>query len=84
MNWLLTHCATEAFCSALQRDSVVQSTWLYCPDFLQSQSMYKQLILSCLSMALCCAAGSRGLPLNVPYYQADNDVAMAETVVRRH
>eukprot|EP00961_Rhodomonas_salina_P098390 1324068-Rhodomonas_salina.2 len=51
--------------------------------YLSHLSRTVQRFLSRLSLALCRAAGSRGLPANAPHYQPDHDTAEAETAPPR-
>eukprot|EP00961_Rhodomonas_salina_P034486 464468-Rhodomonas_salina.2 len=47
------------------------------PQFIQLRSRFEHRTTVRLSLALCRAGGSRGLPASAPHYRADADLVQA-------
>eukprot|EP00961_Rhodomonas_salina_P084400 1133898-Rhodomonas_salina.1 len=58
-------------------DTVSPTSGQYCPQFLQLRSSFEHRNLARLSLALCRAGSSRGLPASVPHYRAEADLIKA-------
>eukprot|EP00961_Rhodomonas_salina_P267542 3615029-Rhodomonas_salina.1 len=58
-------------------DTVSPATGKYSPQFLQHRSRLEHRNTARLSLALCRAGGSRGLPASTPHYRADADLLEA-------
>eukprot|EP00961_Rhodomonas_salina_P199673 2693341-Rhodomonas_salina.3 len=75
MSFSLTHWVAEAYFVAHGLDAVSSTSGKLTPAFLQRRSSYEHRFTSSLSLALCSAAGSRGVPASAPHYRADTELA---------
>eukprot|EP00961_Rhodomonas_salina_P295778 3935785-Rhodomonas_salina.1 len=75
MRFGLAHRTAEAYFVAHGLDAVSPTSGKYTLAFLQRRSSYEHRFTSCLSLALCRAAGSRGVLASAQHYRADTELA---------
>lgn len=83
MSFGLAHRAAEAYFVAHGLDAVSPTSGKLTPAFLLRRSNYEHRFTSRLSLALCRAAGSRGVPASAPHYRADTELAAVLAGARR-
>eukprot|EP00961_Rhodomonas_salina_P291545 3932096-Rhodomonas_salina.1 len=77
MSWGLAHRAAEKTFIAKGLDTVSPTTGKYSHQFLQLRSRFRHRNITRLSLALCRAGGSRGLPARAQHYRAAADLLAA-------
>eukprot|EP00961_Rhodomonas_salina_P141501 1905349-Rhodomonas_salina.2 len=77
MSWGLAHRAAVKALLAQGLDTVSPSTGQYSQQLLQLRSCFGHRNTASLSLALCRAGGSRGLPASTLHYRADADLLEA-------